>query len=233
MQTMVLGLLACVMAASATSSSLREASPSAGRPLSEAEKAIVVANTYCGRHSLYLMLRLRGCDVSHADIASKVPVGADGSSLLQLRQAAHALGLAVEVYKCTFDDLARWKHFGVVALIDPEHMERTVGHDNAPPLFVGHYVTIVAYDAATHEVSLVDGSFGQLQKVPAERFLEKWTGYVIAPVLPNRAGTALFAAIVLGWCGVALWFCWPQFEKRGLSKILAAQQDALGAAGPA
>lgn len=174
-----------------------------------AELASYRARTSCGMHCLYVMLRLGGYDISQSDIERAVPIEDRGSSLRQLQLAATNLGARTGIYRYRFEDLARVKFRGVIALLAPEAGERFPEISLAPEPITGHYITLIGYDPAAKHILGVDGSLGNVRRFSERRFREMWTGYVLVPITGEQDRTdhtrLLLALNIIAWICLLLW----------------------------
>jgi len=61
----------------------------------------------CGLYCLGYMAQLRGLDIGLDEMRKKVPVGEEGTSLLELREAAKSFGMPMKVVQVAPDHLAQ------------------------------------------------------------------------------------------------------------------------------
>lgn len=137
----------------------------------------------CGANSLYLFLNTHGRPTEYQAIEREVPVGPQGTSLPQLRDAAGHLGLSAAILRGAPADLAR-ADLPVIAHLD------------SPENGGGHFVLIVRCGA--DEVEWIDGTTALARTVRADEFRRVWTGYYLAPAhftLPAWLPWAFSAAL--------------------------------------
>jgi ABC-type bacteriocin/lantibiotic exporter with double-glycine peptidase domain len=119
----------------------------------------------CGANSLYLFLRLHGCNLSYSELAAALGEDERGVSLHQLRSVASAFDLQCTVRKGNLINL------GGCSLPLIAHMA------NPTPGELGHYVVVVHLSDAA--VTMLDGTSGLEEQIPLDEFARSWTGYVL------------------------------------------------------
>jgi hypothetical protein len=160
----------------------------------------------CGLHSLFVLCRLLGHDIPYATIESNTPVGLKGSSLLELQDAARALGVDLSIYKCDPTCVEAVRHTPCIALIRASHQKEA---DGERTMLVGHYVvTEPARGAAgAGHVHIFDSSFNLHESLSNEDFASVWTGYYLrqtpwySSTMPKRAAVAG----AVGLIGLSMW----------------------------
>jgi ABC-type bacteriocin/lantibiotic exporter with double-glycine peptidase domain len=133
----------------------------------------------CGRHSLFILLRLLGYDIPYSEIERVTPVGPKGSSLLQLRKAAEDLGIRLIVNKCHPKNLAAVRNSCCIVLIRSRAPEK-----NAEKVMLeGHYVVTEppVHVNEENKVNIFDSAFNCRESLADEDFSSIWTGYYLSP----------------------------------------------------
>jgi peptidase C39-like protein/uncharacterized protein DUF1573 len=123
----------------------------------------------CGRRSLYVLLRLIGCQLDYKDL-SRVPVNERGSSMADLVDAAKAWGCRLETKQGDLSSLVNAK-LPLIAHIWLDRRQRSLGH----------YVVVVRQQAG--RIYYVDATTGRnVLSSSLQQFNDAWSGYVIVPV---------------------------------------------------
>src|SRR5487761_1202409 len=123
----------------------------------------------CGVNALYVYLRLNKIDRRFADVVKATRATANGSSMLDLKDAAARLGLPSEVRQCSSSDLLSQT---------PPLIARCSATTSSPS---GHYVVITSYTTDARKLTYID-SVTSLENVrQLAVFAKKWTGYVLVP----------------------------------------------------
>jgi ABC-type bacteriocin/lantibiotic exporter with double-glycine peptidase domain len=154
----------------------------------------------CGPNSLYLFLRLQGRPVSAEAVWKEVPLGAQGASLLDLKEASARLGVPSAVYRGSWEELARCPKPAIAFLrLDMNGTE------------VGHYVVVLSVDGQKN-VDFIDGTDGLLYRNRSGFFHKKWTGHFLTP--EPSGGLHLGVGVSLAcWLGLGL-FVWSVARRR-------------------
>src|SRR5262249_3844338 len=140
----------------------------------------------------YVVLRLRGRDVSYRDVEDRLPVSEAGTRITDMRDCARGFGMDAQVVKATPTALVRCP----MPMIAHMEEERKVS---------GHYVVVVAADG--DQVELMDGTAGVPRTVSMTEFGKEWTGYLLL-VRPRPWWRSLFwvaaglGVVVLALAGV-------------------------------
>ncbi|MEM6484225.1 MAG: cysteine peptidase family C39 domain-containing protein [Pseudomonadota bacterium] len=138
----------------------------------------------CGRMSLYVWLRLLGCDVTVDDVNSRVEIGPNGSSIEQLHKVSEELQIR-----------------GVVRFVKPSELRRVrkpfILHGDAGIAAEhGFFTVIVAYDPLKG-FAVVDPTNEFLGWFEEGRMASQASGYVLAPRGSNYHEVASIAGLVL------------------------------------
>lgn len=151
----------------------------------------------CGPNSLYVLLRLNGVQVSFDDVSRLLPIGAAGTNLRQMRDAAEKLGLDCEVRRLSTSELEALS-VAVVAHCRSAQIGSQTGH------------FVVVLPGTGQVIEEIDGQSGRRRSVSRHYFKTVWTGYALVPN-PTKNEllqfvVTLFFAAILGGCliGVVL-----------------------------
>ncbi len=157
---------------------------------------------YCGANSVAMMLKLNGIDVSPQQLRESIPLGPHGASLLELKKAAEASGLPVEVVKATPDELQQF----------PLPLIAHVGDGPDAP---GHFVLVCRMQDGA--IRAIDGTTGKLLTVAEPLFRRAYSGFaLVAPKAAARADRAkrIVQVVVVLEClalaGVLAWAKWKR-----------------------
>jgi hypothetical protein len=154
----------------------------------------------CGLHSLFVFLRLSGHDVTYDQTRAAVSIGPQGTSLLELQQAASRLGAKTAVSRCSMAELVQMPK-PVIAHLRP-------APSNIPDR-AGHYVVVLNADETG--VEAIDTTYAAPYWYPAPMWEGKWTGHILAPTPPRTWARPLTLTAVAGiWVGLGLysWRAW-------------------------
>lgn len=151
--------------------------------------AFPASDLICGPNSIYLLLRMRGVDVSWEALRATLSSQSGPMSLQEVRDACHHFGLAVEVMHLSRADLVTC-NLPIIALFPP------VGTAT-----VGHYVVITTIRDGT--ATFVDGTTAKTQNLPFEQFIEQWSTYAVVPSRQTLGSSMLrsiggLACIIVG-----------------------------------
>jgi hypothetical protein len=128
---------------------------------------------------LYLVARQSGVDCTYQDVQNALR-GDEKKSLLDIREAAHALGLNASIYHCSSATLASL-NVPVIA-----HMEGTSRSD-------GHFGVILP-SLGNSDPAVIDGYSAQLATIPADKLLRTCDGYILKPEPKGAPQYGLLAA---------------------------------------
>jgi hypothetical protein len=142
------------------------------------------ANRACGPNSLYLLLRLSGVEVGDRDIARYYPRHPEGMSMLEMKRACADFGLAVDIRRCTKDDL-RALRYPVIAHV-------FYGPQNE----ADHYV-VITRRLDRDRIEVIDGTTGKVDQFLINKMDNIWQGYLLIP----RPGSGYLIILV---CSLAL-----------------------------
>ena len=117
----------------------------------------------CGLNCLYGYLNLHGREIELAPLAARLPLGKNGASLEDLRQAASDLGVNSSVVRMTDADLSR------IPLPAIAHFD----------VRGGHFQLVLGVNSAT--ITTADMSTGEILELSHATFLETWSGYLLIP----------------------------------------------------
>jgi hypothetical protein len=126
----------------------------------------------CGIHCLYTAARLNGVSVDMYELAKRIDLSEQGTSLWQLKRVAEELGFQAVGYKYDLDEWHDLEPFTIVHL-----RKGTVGHF----MLVGR-----VSDDGLH---LADPP-SHYRHITSERFKEIWTGSALELSLQNRVDTS-------------------------------------------
>ncbi|WP_254053785.1 cysteine peptidase family C39 domain-containing protein [Singulisphaera sp. GP187] len=126
----------------------------------------------CGPNALFVLLRLRGLDVTRDQVTRLVPITKTGSSLADLSKAASALGLRHEVRKVSQSELFR--------LSPPFLVHEDIRSTDPEVSDSGHFFVVVRFNDHG-QVGIIDGVSGNYQFVEKARFDRSFSGYVLMP----------------------------------------------------
>jgi ABC-type bacteriocin/lantibiotic exporter with double-glycine peptidase domain len=141
----------------------------------------------CGPNCLYAYLSIHGHPAPLKAIIDRVPIGADGANMADLRKAATDLGVPSSVVKVTPGRLASSPLPAIAHLQSRE----------------GHFVLVLGVTRDT--VATADLLSGNVETLPADLFFERWSGYLLVPgrPAPMRSwpllGVGMAAAAVLAF----------------------------------
>lgn len=124
----------------------------------------------CGRNALYMHLRLTGRQPDYDAVTRATPIGPQGTSLLELRDAARRLGVDAAAVTMTREQLIAAPKPVVVYF----QQSPFTTQDELP---TGHYVVVVG--TTDTQVQSLDGSTGRLRTNTWHRFETRWNGYVL------------------------------------------------------
>jgi len=149
----------------------------------------------CGPNCLYAYLSIHGHTVPLGAILERVPIGAQGANLADLRRAASDLGVPSRVVKAT---PGRLGGFPLPAIAHFQSRE-------------GHFVLVLQVTPDT--VTTADMLGGSVEALPADLFFERWSGFLLVPGMSSS---------ILGWPVLAagaivatvLALCRPRKEHR-------------------
>jgi hypothetical protein len=152
------------------------------------------ARRECGLNSLYVLLRLCGHPVQYERLKAALAIAPNGSSLLQLRDAARVVGARTAIGKGTLEDLTRTRlpvlaHLDVSPFYDADR--------NEP---YGHFVVVLGREG--DDLRVLDGSFGMITLYPLSKFAARWSGHVLTyegtAGLPWQPWAGVLA-VIAGW----------------------------------
>jgi hypothetical protein len=153
----------------------------------------------CGVNTLFILLRSWGYDISPGDVRRTITPGYYGSSMRELKDAAKALGVAVNVFRCEVEDLGRDCILPAIAYMKPTARP---GRSSRP--YLGHFVLVFKVEPGPKgRVHWYDGTYGFSYYRPKSDFRDWWTGYVLSR--PREDGGDRLAL----WATVAHAFFWP------------------------
>jgi hypothetical protein len=139
--------------------------------LTEAQRA-------CGRHCLYVWLRLMGNGVDYSAVEDQLKVSKEGSSLADISRASRHWQPPLEIIRANPELLAG------VSLPAIAHIWRNDQGER-----VGHYVVLVNVDADS--VYVADGTAQLAGRIPLPSFLESWSGYLLVRADAPRRATSI------------------------------------------
>jgi ABC-type bacteriocin/lantibiotic exporter with double-glycine peptidase domain len=161
----------------------------------------------CSVNALFVVLRLRGQEVSYERVEEVVAVSQAGTSMIELVKSSRQLGLNAQVVRATPRSL-RSCSLPVIA-----HYEEEVGTS-------GHYVVVTA--TTTDEIQVIDGTTAALRNMPIADFQTRWSGHLIV-FETDPWWQLLFPAVaLLGVITVCL-AVWCQYRRRSNSDLGTAQ----------
>jgi predicted double-glycine peptidase len=146
---------------------------------SDLDRSVQRKLTICGTNALYLLLRSHGLPVTYEQVDRQVERSERGASILQLREAAKALGLATRVRRYTLDALAQHAT-PLIAHVNETYSRAASARRNDAVNPEGHFVLVIGADGRS--VRFIDGTVGSITEYTWERFPSYWTGYVLEPV---------------------------------------------------
>jgi predicted double-glycine peptidase len=149
-------------------------------PASVLDQSVRRKTTICGTNALYMLLRSLGRPVTYEQVDSRVNEGRRGASLLELREAAKALGLATRVRRYTMDTLTQCPTPLIAHFKETVNGLATAAGPDEVLAPTGHFVLVLGMDRRA--VRLVDGTLGDISDYTWERFPSLWSGYVLEPV---------------------------------------------------
>jgi hypothetical protein len=174
----------------------------------DAEMTSSSSDMLCGRHSLFILLRLLGYDIPYSTIERKTPVGLKGSNLLELQEAARQLGIGLSIYKCDPSHVEVVRDTPSIVLIRARYRIA----DGKKIMLEGHYVVTEPMPAVSesHRVNIIDSAFNCHESLSDEDFSSVWTGYYLAssPWYVTSGGQRTAFAGVIGLLGLAAWRFW-------------------------
>lgn len=149
----------------------------------------------CGVSCTFLLLRLKHCGVSYADIRARVPIERQGSNMLAMKRACAEFGLPVRAVRASPRTLNELTWPAVAQL-------SRAGSTGSP---VNHFVVVLGLD--NRSVHLIDPSIAPVTGYMARGdFLREFTGILLIPegqveapwsVQSEWLGLGLFAALAL------------------------------------
>jgi TRAP-type C4-dicarboxylate transport system permease small subunit len=160
----------------------------------------------CPVNSLYIILRLYNRAVTYRDVEERLPVGSQGSSLVQLRDCAASFGLYARVVKGSPDSLNRCR---LPALAHCDEEKET-----------GHYVVILS--VGNDEVELIDGTTAMVQTLTASEFRKRWSGHLILFEQRQAWWSYLSIPVGLALLGLGL-FLFGRWRRRCLARRTMAE----------
>lgn len=128
----------------------------------------------CGPNALFVLLRLRGFNVSREQVMRLVPITKTGSSLADLSSAASKLGLKHQVRKVSQSELFQ--------LPPPFLVHEDIRSTDPDVSDSGHFFVIVRFNDHG-QIGIIDGVSGTYQFVEKARFDRSFSGYVLLPDL--------------------------------------------------
>ena len=181
----------------------RTATPSeSGELASPLERSLQRKLTACGVNTLYSFLRYHAGPMTYEQVDRQVKAGHRGASMLELREAAKALGLATRVRRCTVDDLERCPLPVIAHLkegINPQKMPDDADASVDP---TGYFVLIVGVN--DRSVRVIDGNLGDTRELMKVKFPLYWSGYILEPIEDGTTWERWAAlTIVAMWVAVA------------------------------
>jgi hypothetical protein len=141
----------------------------------------------CGHNCLFMLLRLRGADVSYDKVLGQVPEHPLGASLWELKQGAYRLGVRTRVIRCSLDQLATASSQAPVIV----HFLRY--HKKVSP--TGHYFLVLG--VGQERIDCVDGTSGERIQCKIPYFERHWDGYALVPCEPPSSSLWVALAISL------------------------------------
>lgn len=142
----------------------------------------------CGPNSLFMFLVMSGQEGVTLEQLDNLPVSADGTSLLALRDTARKFGVDAEVRQYDAKEIR--------SLPLP-----AIGLFNSNPSSVTRYHYCVIYRVDDEKAYLIDGTTGQKNSIRLEKLAHFWTGVAMAQ------DQTLVHAWTSGWRPAALVTC--------------------------
>jgi hypothetical protein len=184
-----------------------------------------VKTLVCGPNVLYMLLKLQGRPVTFQQVAQELGSDNKLTSLIELREAAARLGLPTRIRRCTLEDLDRCT-LPCIAHARSGYVQR----QNSS----GHYLVVLKADR--ERIQVVDGTSGEVYRVPRSKLAGIWTGYVLEPRSVQQDWTEVITLNGVGLLvvlGVALlashWRSPAGAAKLGAGLLLIACWSASGA----
>lgn len=149
----------------------------------------------CGPNALFVFLQLRGIAVPYAQVSSKVPRNATGTSLASLSEASRRVGYNVAALRVNWDD-ENIHNLEYPLIAHQLHPGREDG---------GHYVVLLSCNG--ERVTYIDGTSGLYAEEDWKWMRARLSGYCL--VAPSTALTDLqyrCLVLVLGMVGVTVAF---------------------------
>ena len=159
----------------------------------------------CGVNSLYVLLRLHGCDSDYSQLSSELFDASRGgyTSLANLRDVASRRGLDLEMGR-TSPDVLHEMSKPVIAHIEPQEEGEW-----------GHYVVVL--DANEDTVRTMDGTTAIVMTRPWREFASLWSGHVLYPTRPPSQTRVWAAYALAALIGGGLAFTLISLTKRSVS----------------
>jgi hypothetical protein len=120
-------------------------------------------NPVCGLNSIYLLLQLRGLDISYDSLKNDVTTTGGGASMEELQSAAQKHGVKAEVRQIAPSDLSSVQ-LPVIARLN-------IGESD------GHFVVLTHVDA--DKTTFIDGSSLRTTIARSDAFHDEFSGYVL------------------------------------------------------
>ena len=148
----------------------------------------------CGPLSLYVLMRLKECDMSLQDVKKQVPFQSDlGCSLADLARGADSLGFPTEIRFVKPQDLSK---------VSFPFILHTAGSLEKG---TGHFLVVVDYSSEKKAYEVIDTTFGTYGEVTEVALLENFSGFVLIPQDPVGTNVILLSTgCVLGFAIFAL-----------------------------
>lgn len=125
----------------------------------------------CGPNSLFVLLRLRGVDVSLEAVTSHFKaVDSRGCSLHDLQTSAADCGMQSDVSFISARDLSR---------VQPPFIAHLAHSDRQP--HGGHFLTVFEYRSSEDDFGIIDGTSGVHSYIAADSLHRSFSGYVLVP----------------------------------------------------
>jgi hypothetical protein len=125
------------------------------------------ADQCCGQRSLYTWLRLVGTQVTFDQVAARVPVTDEGTSLAELQHASEYWSAGLTAVRATLNELDR------IPLPAIAHIWLNQ-RSNDPK---GHYLVLLSI--SSESVAYADSATSKVDKMSRQTFASIWSGYLL------------------------------------------------------